>query len=107
MAEGGEEPPSYSQREVGRKVVGMPQEEKARVVARQRLENQEELRGTVKVSAPSVSIRKNGKVVNVRQGDVRRVYRRDERSLVASKLNVEPWEQGQEIYQVVSPMRVT
>ena len=55
----------------------MPQEEKARVVARQILENQEELRGTVKVSAPSVSIRKNGKVVNVKQGDVRRVYRRD------------------------------
>jgi len=77
------------------------------VVARQIVENQEEVRNAVKVSAPSVSIRKNGKVVNVRHGDVRRVYRRDERSQVASKLNVEPWEQGQEIYQVVSPMRVT
>ena len=85
----------------------MPQEEKARVVVRQIVENQEELRSNVKVSAPSVSIRKNGKVVNVKQGDVRKVYRRDERSLVGSKLNVEPWEQGQEIYQVVSPMRVT
>ena len=85
----------------------MPQEEKARVVVRQIVENQEELRSNVKVSAPSVSIRKNGKVVNVKHGDVRRVYRRDERSQVASKLNVEPWEQGQEIYQVVSPMRVT
>jgi hypothetical protein len=81
-------------------------EEKARI-ARQILENQEELRGTCKVSAPSVSIRKNGKVVNLKHGDVRRVYRRDERSQVASKLNVEPWEHGQEIYQVVSPMRLT
>ena len=81
-------------------------EEKARI-ARQILENQEELRGSVKVSAPSVSIRKNGKVVNLKHGDVRRVYRRDERSQVASKLNVEPWEQVQEIYQVVSPMRLT
>jgi len=81
-------------------------EEKARI-ARQILENQEELRGSVKVSAPSVSIRKNGKVVNLKHGDVRRVYRRDERSQIASKLNVEPWEQGQEIYQVVSPMRLT
>ena len=65
------------------------------------------MRGSVKVSAPSVSIRKNGKVVNMRHGDVKRVYRRDERSGVASKLNVEPWEQGQEIYQIVSPMMVT